>query len=100
MVTELDGTVVTKLTAPKLPVVASWLAKPAEAVVVTVPDVGDAWLMAPVLTVRPNDQVPVMEGSLSVPETVYVPGASVVAALMAPPEVTVTSVESAEVVSV
>jgi hypothetical protein len=38
--------------------------------------------------------------SLSVPETVYVAGVRVVTALMAPPEVTTTSVESSEVVSV
>ena len=41
-----------KVTAPRLPVVVSWSVKVADPVVVTEPEVGVAWLMVTVLTVR------------------------------------------------
>jgi hypothetical protein len=53
------------------------------------------------LTVRAKPHVPVSPLlSPSVPETVYVPGASEVVALIAPVELTTTSVEAVELVSV
>ena len=40
-----------KVTAPRLPVVVSWSVKVADPVVVTEPEVGVAWVMAPTVRV-------------------------------------------------
>jgi hypothetical protein len=83
--------VVTKLTRPAGPFVASWLVNADEPVVVTVPVAGPFWVRATAVVVRVKAQVP--ESGLvseSVPDTVQLPVCRVPVVLIAPDDETKT----------
>ena len=83
-----------------LPVVTSWLVNALEAVVDTVPVVGEDWVIVTGFTVSAKLHAPAStSGSASVPVTLYVAAGRVPLVVTAPLEDTITWVECAEVPS-